>query len=1752
MANTSASDDTEGKKGPNAAHALPVLGVTSTAVSKYYREAEEALMEAHRMYSRTGNDLEAANALTCLADAYLAQSKNYEARKAFTEAHEIHSRIGNDMGVANTLIILGGILWAESKYDEASKAYTEAHEIHSRLGSELGVANALLGLGDFHRVKSRYSEAEKAYTEAHKVHSRIGNDDGAANALRGLGQVYRRQSKHSEAEKAFKEAHDIYDRIGNDLFAAITLDYLGDVYEGQSKYGEAEKVFTQAHESHARLGNGPGDAAALDRLGQIYMAQSQYGKAEKVFAEAHKIYSHLGDDLGAADALRSLGQSYGQQMKHRETEQAFMEAHEIFSRVGDDAGAADALNGLGQVYGHQSKHLEAENAFMKAHEIHSRLGNSVGVANALLGLGGTYRAQSRNPEAEKALNDAHKIDLPIDDSLHIGNVSRSLGMLAQNQYRYNEAEFCYRRALAAYDRAGHADGRARTLLVLGKLQYAQQKYLDAEEAVSESLAIWSSLTFEEGCALSYLLLAQIFKSQSKNAEAKDAIMKAGELFDRVQGVTQAEILTQLGAECVEQGMYAEAEEHYQVAEAIYSSMGNARGEAAVLRSLGQLYSIQGRDQEVEKCFAQAQSAYPNDADGGGEVKAWQETIEAYPLLRKILNKVEAWALQPSKLGKTKGADMEAWDIYMREELQDTVGQNQDKAREILNQISRYRMDPTSIKMMDTIPRAKGGQGAVLIGTLSLSTNLVEMLPMMREVQTMLGLAPGIDEKFSIDRGRIDNRISNQLAKYAALGIPPELINKGFQEVRMGTRMLERWKKESSEPPSELKVAVKVLAWKRDDPTKFFKSFAHEVSLMAKLSHPNIVDLLGFVEDMKKGDARIILAWEENGNVREFLLSGQWDIPERISLIKDTVSGLEYLHTQQPPICHGDLKSPGPNPAIVQLNILVNSYYHAIITDFGSARIRQSVASEMEEVRPSTSTQPVADSNTSAGFTSPQAKFNPSTSDLTLTGPGFSVRWTAPEVLDDGMQDLPSDMWAMGWICWEIVTGKLPFEELERETAIIMHTITGKLPAIKEDTDLSHVLGLCSLMSNCWLLEANKRVTASNFRLEVRDIPSKTPSGDNSGGKKVRSAALLLELGKMHQFQSNHPAQAEVHYQEALDIATRTKNEEVKANTLFYLGEVLSLQSKYPETEQALSEAHQVFSRLRNNLGAATALYDLGKLYVNWKKYHEAEKAFMEAHETFSRISRHSALAYEASDDSDLGAADTLYHLGHLYREQEKYREAEDMFGKARKIYSRLGRDPGVAKTLGGLGEVYSAQSRHNEAERVFTESREMYSRAGNDMAMERALWRLGRVYGSQPGIQDAVNPVEEAHKLSPARDDNLIPGPARRFLESLETRVSRDLEDAALQYQQLHRRSLEAEEVLRYALTIGKSIERQTEQRLPLLILSKIYKLQSETDEERDAPIQLDNELTQQNDGGARRADLLTRQGNYSLSQGMYGESEKCYRLAQAVSLSLEDTQQEGNALFGLGTSYACQRRYDEAEDCFAGARAAFASVVNQEDEARALECLVEVYILQDKFDDARVACAEARDLCKTLDRPMRNICLKTRKPPRNLEEMDAVVKLDARASRNAQDSLRAGVLTRFGYDHLRQGAFKDAEECFRLAQSISQNLEMAHERGTALIGLGMLLLAQKQTDEAEACFVQARVEFATIADGIQEATVLDALTMLYNQTGKIGDARKSCTEARDIYLRMGQPMSELWAQNWKRLQDLGSEGLQVTDIFKS
>lgn len=59
-------------------------------------------------------------------------------------------------------------------------------------------------------------------------------------------------------------------------------------------------------------------------------------------------------------------------------------------------------------------------------------------------------------------------------------------------------------------------------------------------------------------------------------------------------------------------------------------------------------------------------------------------------------------------------------------------------------------------------------------------------------------------------------------------------------------------------------------------------------------------------------------------------------------------------------------------------------------------------------------------------------------ELTLTGPSVSWRWAAPEVLEGEQPGLASDIWALGWIAWEVNSQTLA-REIESLNSIFWTT-----------------------------------------------------------------------------------------------------------------------------------------------------------------------------------------------------------------------------------------------------------------------------------------------------------------------------------------------------------------------------------------------------------------------------------------------------------------------------------------------------------------------------------------------------------------------------------------------------------------------------------------------------------------------------------------------------------------------------------------
>ncbi|XP_020554920.1 calcium/calmodulin-regulated receptor-like kinase 2 isoform X2 [Sesamum indicum] len=103
------------------------------------------------------------------------------------------------------------------------------------------------------------------------------------------------------------------------------------------------------------------------------------------------------------------------------------------------------------------------------------------------------------------------------------------------------------------------------------------------------------------------------------------------------------------------------------------------------------------------------------------------------------------------------------------------------------------------------------------------------------------------------------------------------------------------------------VAVKVLA---SNSKQGEKEFQTEVSLLARLHHRNLVNLVGYCID--KGQRMLVYEYMRNGSLENLIYNDEEQVlswEDRLQIALDISHGIEYLHDGAvPPVIHRDLKS----------------------------------------------------------------------------------------------------------------------------------------------------------------------------------------------------------------------------------------------------------------------------------------------------------------------------------------------------------------------------------------------------------------------------------------------------------------------------------------------------------------------------------------------------------------------------------------------------------------------------------------------------------------------------------------------------------------------------------------------------------------------------------------------------------------------------------------------------------------------------
>ncbi len=306
------------------------------------------------------------------------------------------------------------------------------------------------------------------------------------------------------------------------------------------------------------------------------------------------------------------------------------------------------------------------------------------------------------------------------------------------------------------------------------------------------------------------------------------------------------------------------------------------------------------------------------------------------------------------------------------------------------------LDTQALAWLDRLLDAPAGLRAAALGALRGEAPELQrrVLRMLRAAETGASSRPlhqSVVAGCASARGRAGPALQagTNIAGYRLLG---ELGRGGMSVV---------WRAERADGAVKRQVALKMLAFTLGTPVEAAR-FERERAVLAMLAHPGIARLY----DVVVGEARqpvIVMELVEGLPLTEACAARRLGLHERLRLFLKVLSAVGYAH--QHLVVHRDLKPS---------NILVDAEGQPKLLDFGIAKLLR----------------------------------EPAGADLTLAGGcALTPRYAAPEQVDGGAISTATDVYALGVLLFELLTGRLPYAGGEASVAetveAVLHGQPGK-------------------------------------------------------------------------------------------------------------------------------------------------------------------------------------------------------------------------------------------------------------------------------------------------------------------------------------------------------------------------------------------------------------------------------------------------------------------------------------------------------------------------------------------------------------------------------------------------------------------------------------------------------------------------------------------------------------------------------------
>jgi eukaryotic-like serine/threonine-protein kinase len=462
-------------------------------------------------------------------------------------------------------------------------------------------------------------------------------------------------------------------------------------------------------------------------------------------------------------------------------------------------------------------------------------------------------------------------------------------------------------------------------------------------------------------------------------------------------------------------------------------------------------------------------------------------------------------------------------------------------------------------------------------------------------------------------------------------------------------------------------------------------FANEQRTLAQLNHPSIARLYD-ADALPDGTPWFVMEYVEGVPITEYCAAHACTIAERLTLFRAVCEAVQHAHRHL--IIHRDLKPS---------NILVSRDGDVKLLDFG-------IAKQLD-----TLDQPA----------------NPTLTGLRLMTPAYA----APEQMRGGFAGVLSDVYSLGVVLYELLTGRLPFDlanrtPAEAEAMVIDHEPVRPSAVARRIASVSSVEArIPSVSRTAWadLDVLCLRAIHKDPQRRYRSVEALARDIDHYlGGEplEARPDSASYRLGKFARRNSR-----------ALSAALGTLVI-VVALTVFYTVRLASARNA------ALAEAART-TRIQ-------------RFMMNLFQGGDADAGPADSLRVVTLVDR--GMREAKSLDSDPATqSELLVTLGSIYQKLGNFERADSLLRFALDERRRvLGPEhPDVAASLVALGSLRDSEAKYAEAERLIREGLAMSRRrlSPQDPMVLTATTALGQLLEDRGSYDEAISVLQDAVRL---------------------------------------------------------------------------------------------------------------------------------------------------------------------------------------------------------------------------------------------------------------------------------------------------------------------------------------------------------------------------------------------------------------------